>query len=761
MLNSYTGFYSGIIVQNNDPDHAGKVKVWVPHISPTVYAGWINKVQENKRFKFLGANVAEQFTMVVEDIKQILPWADIALPLTNECATGRYFANSQYGTISDSNNTTYVKANSSYNKPLSQNSDNIGEKPANIYEQTSTSLTDDFNTTNNNVVHINPFAHNYKPSSYSNCSKGEFGIPSVGAHVWVFFKEGDVNYPVVCFASYGEMDWNSLYNDNDYPGDSENVHTNIGTYTHNVDKYRSKYILNQKGGTVEIINTDHNEKVKITHYSGSFKEFNNNVTTELATGNDQKLILGNQYNTVKGHKSEAIKGDYDCNVKGDMYIKVGNLNMTAFRAWKTQMVDVADTRQKFDIQRTDDKIQVLRGKNVMLKLNSSKQTKSGVNAPNSVLNYSISAFTNSQLRGGSTESKFEDGIDTAYTKKQDNTQPPEYTNSYYNKQTAIKKKNPSKDAKLPELSPSSMGGTFAPTPKQAELASILNNSKLKDLFEAESQMGIGGSEIKHITKDKIETVGMLLNDFGSMRIDTKGKYYASEMKISNDTSYVNKAASPLIEYVYVDDFPGGTYTVNANNRYNLLVGAGGMYLKSYGVAEIGGTITNISGEQINIGSRNEINITCDKRIDISADIISLRQKHQKQVLVDSSLGISKNIIIGGKTYMEQEVYLHHITAPREIQATYPSTVWAKPEKDEKGALGTFEVTLNGFTHGESPHQHSMSDVKGVLTFTKCTYSNPDSIVCHAHGHNFDNIPLTLMDSNSAIREAAHKAEIDV
>ena len=144
MLNSYTGFYSGIIVQNNDPDHAGKVKVWVPHISPTVYAGWINKVQENKRFKFLGANVAEQFTMVVEDIKQILPWADIALPLTNECATGRYFANSQYGTISDSNNTTYVKANSSYNKPLSQNSDNIGEKPANIYEQTSTSLTDDF-----------------------------------------------------------------------------------------------------------------------------------------------------------------------------------------------------------------------------------------------------------------------------------------------------------------------------------------------------------------------------------------------------------------------------------------------------------------------------------------------------------------------------------------------------------------------------------------------------------------------------------------
>ena len=64
----YLGFYNGIIVQNNDPDYAGKVKVWVPHISPTVYAGWLGQVKEDKRFKFLGANVAQQFTMIVEEL---------------------------------------------------------------------------------------------------------------------------------------------------------------------------------------------------------------------------------------------------------------------------------------------------------------------------------------------------------------------------------------------------------------------------------------------------------------------------------------------------------------------------------------------------------------------------------------------------------------------------------------------------------------------------------------------------------------------
>ncbi len=127
----YLGFYNGIIVQNNDPDYAGKVKVWVPHISPTVYAGWLGQVKEDKRFKFLGANVAQQFTMIVEELKQILPWADVALPLVNEGATGRYAAVDQYGSISDSNVRKYTHKNEKYNKQYSQNKDNIGEKPAN------------------------------------------------------------------------------------------------------------------------------------------------------------------------------------------------------------------------------------------------------------------------------------------------------------------------------------------------------------------------------------------------------------------------------------------------------------------------------------------------------------------------------------------------------------------------------------------------------------------------------------------------------
>ena len=44
-----------------------------------------------------------------------------------------------------------------------------------------------------------------------------------------------------------------------------------------------------------------------------------------------------------------------------------------------------------------------------------------------------------------------------------------------------------------------------------------------DLIELEKQMGRGGSEIISIAKNKIETVGLIFNDFPSIRVDDIGK----------------------------------------------------------------------------------------------------------------------------------------------------------------------------------------------------------------------------------------------
>ena len=170
---------------------------------------------------------------------------------------------------------------------------------------------------------------------------------------------------------------------------------------------------------------------------------------------------------------------------------------------------------------------------------------------------------------------------------------------------------------------------------------------MKSLADIERQMGIGGSEIIEITKHKVETIGTVMNDFGSIRVDMKGKMYISDVQAGKYGTFYNRTPSPLIELVHVDDLPGGNYTLNVCNRYNVMVGAGGINLKSYGVINISGSMTNVAGEQVNISSELETNIDGGKRLSLVGDIISIRQRNKQQVVVEGSLGITNNLVVAG------------------------------------------------------------------------------------------------------------------
>ena len=265
----------------------------------------------------------------------------------------------------------------------------------------------------------------------------------------------------------------------------------------------------------------------------------------------------------------------------------------------------------------------------------------------------------------------------------------------------------------------------------------LIEASLPELTEIENELGIGGSEIIQITKHKMETIGMLMNDFGSIRLDNIGKLVNNEVLVDSTSVYMNKVDSPLLEYVHVQDLPGGNYTLNVCNRYNVMVGAGGLNLKSYGAVNLTGTITNIAGEQVNIASENEVNIDAGT-INISADILRLRNKRQRQILIENSLGVNQNVIIGGGLHVEGETYLQHVTAPVEWQNTKPTVAYSKLLKDL-----SFDVDASW---------DNTSHTQGTITLRD--NSNDNKVIGYEHSHAFPNLPLTLLNSNSDVRSAA-------
>lgn len=793
MNSKYVGMYVGIVVQNNDPDKQGRAKVFVPHVNAGVYEKWYG-VKKDKSFKFIGKNIDSDLSDILTDLKTILPWATQASPLGGQSATGRYNAYTQAGSVSDTNTLNNFASVSGYTPTAdSLNHEGIGESPARKYEIEHMRLKDAFSSSNHGASdgakRPNKYSYNYKPSSYSNCAKGVFGVPNVGSHVWCFFENGDPQNPVYFAAAFGSQDWQGVFTNNtgdstDYPGAYENAtNADVESQNINVETYRNKFLINQKGGTLEFVNTDNREILKMTHYSGSFKEFNNHANIELASKNDQKLVLQDQYLTVQGYGGVYYGRDLDNIIQGDHFLRVGKQSEALHKAWREKARELHHVKQLFETQRADTSADSVSLPGAFV---SPDQTKNGSNTtPCPVCKSSSSrsdkywnlneTFTSvSNLPGGSDYTLREEnvpirknehtGVDDGDTIVFTYAPPTEWSGN--NASNVFGQNGTCPACGGTGVIQGSMDGSYASEPKK-QATSWLSQAKqvIDELADIEASLGMGGSEIVNVAKHKTETIGMVMNDFGSVRIDTQGKYFKNELKILPGGVVNSRTTSPVIEYVHVDDLPGGSYTLNVCNRWNVQVGAGGVSMKSYGPVDIGGTIVNVGGTQVNIGSENEVNIDGGRRLNIVSDILTLRQRNNGQVLVDSNLGVSQNVIIGGGLHVEGELTVQHVTAPCEIQETEQMELWGRTEwrddsDDYKKIIGYLDdgnITPAGCYENPTPVYNRLgpNDTKRYCTLYE---SDHDCIRMYPHSHHFKNLPLDLKNENKGVRDVAKACE---
>lgn len=79
-MKSYYGNHLGIVINSIDPENRGRVQVFIPHITNTLYAGWNENVDNDIEFKNIGTDAGLN-PGIVERLKTILPWAEGAMPI--------------------------------------------------------------------------------------------------------------------------------------------------------------------------------------------------------------------------------------------------------------------------------------------------------------------------------------------------------------------------------------------------------------------------------------------------------------------------------------------------------------------------------------------------------------------------------------------------------------------------------------------------------------------------------------------------------
>jgi hypothetical protein len=157
------------------------------------------------------------------------------------------------------------------------------------------------------------FFGNYTSDAGSqNAETGLACWPKVGAHVWVFFCEGDFNYPIMVASIQGGNGWISEHNKQ---------------YTIQTDNVRIRIDENPDNPASTSKFTTYNDKCTVTA-SDDVKEdvptrldieITGNVNVKI-NGNVNLQINGNLYNEINGNKYETINGNCFTKITGDQHL---------------------------------------------------------------------------------------------------------------------------------------------------------------------------------------------------------------------------------------------------------------------------------------------------------------------------------------------------------------------------------------------------------------------------------------------------------
>ena len=495
------------------------------------------------------------------------------------------------------------------------------------------------------------------------------------------------------------------------------------------EQYRNKFVFNQRGGSLEIDNTTGQEGVYITQYNGNNIKLSKDVISEYATNNKQTLVTNDSFETVRNDKCVFVGGDYIYRVIGSHSVQSGYTSddqLDALKQWKEEYRPVAERNSQFEIQR------------------------GGVSFPGGVNTEEVGE--RSEHPSKNQEKYIVDDVYGTVEPSVVTSQNDEVTDyATVNMPGAVfSVVNPNTEDFGEDINPATEGGIYEPTPgrQPQDFARDIPRLQEEKLTELEQKFGggvsnQGGDDQDFTFRNKVVMVGGEVNDYPSIRTSPQGKSTPSRVIVGPQAgAFVEIDAVPHVEEVNNSHFPVGNYSLHAGNKFNINAGSGGIDIKTTGPVEVGGTTYKLAANKIDIQSSAGVNITSENLVELtSLRNISLRSN--KQVLVEPGLGVKNNVIIGGSTYTEGETYLHHVTAPTEIQQTEETTVFGKLLKGM-----VIDAKISGFIGNDGKPLHG----EGTITLT--ADATPDKVELAPHSHHFKNLPLRLTDSSKSVRTIA-------
>lgn len=554
-------------------------------------------------------------------------------------------------------------------------------------------------------------------------------------------------------------------------------------------------------GAFTMSDTTMREYMSLTHRSGSNLVLNNTGLSFSSPNNFQTKTDNDSFSTVLNDKSDYVGGDIWNRVEGHQHYLTGDsisFDLNAYGDWSKNFGDIAAANTQPEVSKST--YPAIPGVDPAV---IPKSVAQGTNAENpAVKELSNKPILNqaSAVQKGVTTITTGIGavvgaIQKAYAEAQKiyqdlATAPSKFVSAFTAE--ALKQFNSLFGSKGPPLSPSTQNGNYAANTNREQISQSITATQDK-LNQIESVMGSSGSQVHNVARDQRIVIGAAVNDHPQATIDPVGRQVNSQLTVTKEGSNTQVAGAREVQLVDNHGmFPCGNYIIEAGNQIMMSAGGGGVTLHS-GV----GAVTIMSHTATTIGSANQLVVHAPSTI-ISGETIEIQGSENVnincpgQVVFNGSVGIGRNLLVEGGAYINGELFVNHITAPMEVQHTFPGftsdgararlvpgqAFKASVYEDMTTVLCTGTIVTSEFgtlTVESAVLQISMignsvvaftdpsMQSSGVATTIGATaYIQPlqtqEQVELYAHAHEFGNIPLTLSQSDGS--DSAHSVMRD-
>jgi hypothetical protein len=332
----YNGFYRGIVVQNNDPARAGRVKVFIPSVIPHVIRkndleSSNNKIEVDFHSLFTEGEDAFEDKEALKFLKNNLPWASQLSPLIG--------AGSAFNFSQKDNNVTTAEGlqadentRDKYPNPNKSPGSRL-QSPPFFYSGCHDGL--DINGEDMKTGKTDPDNNKLFPDLSSNQAKGMFSIPSVNSYVWVFFENGDWERPVYFGYDHKDIFWRDLYGSSveKFRGDrySSDYENSYKPKDEEITLLRNEIIFNTRAGTLLFDETDYQQRIHLSYRTGSNFEFDVTGHKLYVEGKSTEAINGDKFESVEGDLTTCVKLNTDLTFKKDVAVKIGSRDAKIYR----------------------------------------------------------------------------------------------------------------------------------------------------------------------------------------------------------------------------------------------------------------------------------------------------------------------------------------------------------------------------------------------------------------------------------------------